>query len=222
MIDGSVLARVLPVDPPADLATTPDWQTALTVALAAVRRGAQHPDRGQPAVAPPADERQLRPPPPREHLRRVRQRHQGAPRGDHRGHPRRATGTRHRVARVRGARQARRRAAPAPAGRAVPPAPRLAPVVRGPLARLRRGLVPAAAPAGCSRPTAATLALFDHDPFDGRAPGVRAGPPVPLRAHDPTGATRDRRLVATRSRRGCSRRRSGSPAAEHEPAPAAR
>ncbi len=48
--------------------------------------GAQHPDRGQPAVAAPAHERQLRPPAPREHLRRLRQRHQGAPRGDHRGH----------------------------------------------------------------------------------------------------------------------------------------
>ena len=34
MIDGSVLARVLPVDPPADLGATPGWQTALTVALA--------------------------------------------------------------------------------------------------------------------------------------------------------------------------------------------
>jgi hypothetical protein len=36
VIDGSVLADVLPVDPPVDLATTPTWQTALTVGLAAV------------------------------------------------------------------------------------------------------------------------------------------------------------------------------------------
>jgi hypothetical protein len=36
VIDGSVLADVLPVDPPADLAGTPGWQTGLTVGLAVV------------------------------------------------------------------------------------------------------------------------------------------------------------------------------------------
>jgi hypothetical protein len=36
VIDGSVLARVLPIDPPRDLAPTPDWQTAVTLALAIV------------------------------------------------------------------------------------------------------------------------------------------------------------------------------------------
>jgi Lipase maturation factor len=35
VIDGSALARVLPVDAPADVATTPTWLTALAVALAA-------------------------------------------------------------------------------------------------------------------------------------------------------------------------------------------
>jgi hypothetical protein len=35
IVDGSVLAHALPVDPPADLGATPGWQTALTVALAA-------------------------------------------------------------------------------------------------------------------------------------------------------------------------------------------
>ena len=42
----------------------------------------------------------------------------------------------------------------------------------------------------------ATLRLFDHDPFDGAAAGVRARPAVPLRAHDAAGAARDRRVVA--------------------------
>src|SRR5688572_19914244 len=35
VIDGSVLARVLPIDQPADVASTPTWLAALTVALAA-------------------------------------------------------------------------------------------------------------------------------------------------------------------------------------------
>ena len=35
VIDGSVLSRVLPIDPPADLGATPDVHTALSVALAA-------------------------------------------------------------------------------------------------------------------------------------------------------------------------------------------
>jgi len=35
VVDGSVLAHVLPVDPPADLVSTPTWLTALTVVLAA-------------------------------------------------------------------------------------------------------------------------------------------------------------------------------------------
>ena len=34
-------------------------------------------------------------------------------------------------------------------------------------------------------------------PSTAQPPGVRARPPVPLRAHDPTGAARDRRVVAT-------------------------
>ena len=36
VIDGSVLADLLPIDPPADLAGTPGWQTALTVGLGVV------------------------------------------------------------------------------------------------------------------------------------------------------------------------------------------
>ena len=36
VVDGSVLAQVLPVDAPAGTGATPDWQTALTIALAAV------------------------------------------------------------------------------------------------------------------------------------------------------------------------------------------
>ena len=35
VVDGSVLAQLLPVDPPAELGATPAWLTALTVALAA-------------------------------------------------------------------------------------------------------------------------------------------------------------------------------------------
>jgi hypothetical protein len=35
VIDGSVLAAVVPVEPPSDLAATPAWQTALTLGLAA-------------------------------------------------------------------------------------------------------------------------------------------------------------------------------------------
>ena len=88
VIDGSVLARVLPIGPPADSRHNPRLADRAHGRAGGLRRGAKHPDRGQPDVAPAAHERQLRPPPPREHLRRLRQRHQGAPRGDHRGHPR--------------------------------------------------------------------------------------------------------------------------------------
>ena len=197
VIDGSVLAHVLPVDPPADVATTPDWQTALTVALAAFVVV-----RSLPIVANLLSSHQrMNASFDRLHLvntygafgsvTKVRREVIIEGTADER------PGARHRVARVRGARQARRRAATASAGRAVPPAPRVAAVVRGAVAELRRRLAPAAASASCSRPTAATLALFDHDPFDGRATGVRARPAVPLRAHDPTGAAGDRRVVAT-------------------------
>ena len=51
VIDGSVLAHVLPVDPPADLGPTPDVADRAHGRAGGVRRGAQHPDRGQPAVA---------------------------------------------------------------------------------------------------------------------------------------------------------------------------
>ena len=83
---------------------------------------------------------------------------------------------RHRVARVRGARQARRRAAAATAGRAVPPAPRLAAVVRRPLAVLRRRAGSVRCSSKLLEADPATLALFDHDPFDGATARRSCGP----------------------------------------------
>ena len=109
-------------------------------------------------------------------------------------------GARHRVARVRGARQARRRAAPAAAGRAVPPAPRLAPVVRRALALATARAGCGRCSASCSRPTPPRWRCSTTTPSTAQPPGVRAGPAVPLRAHDPAGAARDGRVVATRSR----------------------
>ena len=121
---------------------------AILVARPELLAGAEH---GQPA---PGDERVVRPVPPREHVRRVRDRRRdAASRSSSRAPP--ATPTRRRrLARVRVQGQARRPAPAAAAGRAVPPAARLADVVPAALAALRRRAGSCRSSAGSSRATA--------------------------------------------------------------------
>ena len=84
-----ILRHVVPVDPPGDLGDAPAWHDALVVGLAVARRVAQRPAGAQPGVPAPADELELRPAAPRQHVRRVRQRHEDPSRGHRRGHERR-------------------------------------------------------------------------------------------------------------------------------------
>ena len=109
------------------------------------RRGPQLVAGAQHALVAPGHEPQLQPPAPGQHLRRLRDRQPGAPRGRDRGHRRRGHHADHRLAALRVQGEARRSPPPPTAGRALPPAARLADVVRGAVAGLRRAL---AAPAG--------------------------------------------------------------------------
>ena len=126
----------------------------------------ERPPRPQPAVARSAHERQLRSPAPRQHLRCLRQRHARALR-DRAG--RRAGGGA--MARVRVPSQARRPRPASAAGRPVPPAARLAAVVRGDVGSLAP---PLDAHAGAA-------------PARGRPPhaGAPRAQPVPRRSADP-------------------------------------
>src|SRR5699024_6973960 len=87
----------------------------------------------EPVLPRPADERELRPLPPGQRLRRLRLDDRAALRGDHRGHSRRRSrcGRRGGVAAVRVQGQARGRAAAVAPVRSLPPAAGLADVVPG-------------------------------------------------------------------------------------------